>query len=131
MITDEQLAAAELQHDEAEKIISAYYQERLDAFEGRLKANPVFTDDELIYSAYSLCPCGHGLAYPAACGPNHYWDCSAILKGTADQSVKHTGQLPFAFYDVKAERMGRTTRGVFRPKDPDAFQSDPYTSPKG
>lgn len=79
--------------------------------------NPIFTDDELVYSANQLCPCGHGLAYPKDCGPSHYWDCSAILKGIADKSVQHTGQLPFAFYYIKveSERNG-TTRGVFKPR---------------
>lgn len=120
MITDEQLAAARQKRDEADHVIKQYHQEQLDKFNQRLKDNPIWTDDELIYSAEALCPCGHGLAYPEGCGPFHYWDCSAILKGIADSSVEHTGQLPFTFYEVKSENadavVKRSTRGVFRPK---------------
>lgn len=115
MITNEQVEQARKQRDEAEAIINQYHKEQQEAFEKRLKENPIFKDDELVYSLYALCPCGHGLAYPKGCGGSHYWDCSAILKGIADQSVKHTDQLPFAFYSVKSEREGQTTRGVFRP----------------
>jgi hypothetical protein len=102
--------------ERCERIINDYHAQRLQRFDERLKSGKPFTDDELVYSLESLCPCGHGLAYPRECGPHHYWDCSAILKGTADQGMKHTGQLPFAFYDVKAERDGQTTRGVFKPQ---------------
>ncbi len=116
MITDEQAAAARKQRDEAEAVLQQYSKERIEQFENRLKTNPIFTDDELTYSREALCPCGHGLAYPKGCSPHHYWDCSAILKGVEDKSVKHTGQLPFAFYDVKSEQGTQTTRGVFRPK---------------
>lgn len=116
MITAEQAEQAQKQRNEAEATLAQYHKEQAAAFELRLKENPIFTDDELIYSRESLCPCGHGLAYPKACTPTHYWDCSAILKGIADKSVQHTGQLPFIFYNVKGELDGQTTRGVFRPK---------------
>jgi hypothetical protein len=68
--------------------------------------------DRLIYSAYDRCGCGAGLAYDPLfedkdsvfVGPlSGYWDCSKILLGTADQTVKHTAQLPFAFYEIKSE----------------------------
>ncbi len=75
---------------------------------------------KLIYAATSRCPCGAGLAYdPAAKGEGvwrgpSYWDCSAILLGTADKGVQHTDKLPFAFYEIKAEgqpsAQGATTR---------------------
>lgn len=116
MITKEEYRQAKSQHDNAEKIIDQYHKERLEGFEQRLKDNPIFTDDELRYSRYTLCPCGHGLAYPKECGINHYWDCSAVLKGIADPNVEHTGQLPFAFYSVKAENDQESTRGVFKPR---------------
>lgn len=117
MITKSEFEAALKQKDEAQSVIVQYNKEQQDAFDARLKDNPIFTDDELRYSAVSLCPCGHGLAYPIACGPFHYWDCSAILKGVADKSVTHCRQLSFSFYDVKSESEQRgTTRGVFRPK---------------
>lgn len=117
MISEEDYQAAVKARAEAEQTINAYHAQAREAFARRLVENPVFTDDELHYSATSLCPCGHGLAYPKACGGDHYWDCSAILKGIADPKVEHTGRLPFMFYDVKGESEHRgTTRGVFRPK---------------
>ena len=119
MITEEQYKQACEQKEAAEDIMHQYHQEKAQAFKDRLSTNPVFTDEELIYSRYSLCPCGHGMAYPKGCTPQHYWDCSAILKGIADQAVTHTGKLPFAFYDVKGERENETTRGIFKPKPAD------------
>lgn len=116
MITQEQLNLARQQQEEAEKIIIQYHLELLEAFQKRLEDNPIFTDDELIYSRESLCPCGHGLAYPKDCGPAHYWDCSAILKGIADPLAKHCGQMPFMYYEIKAELDEATTRGVFKPQ---------------
>lgn len=119
-IFDAAVAAKEL----VEKIIAAFMKEQAEAFQERFKrfesgAEP-FKDEDLIYSAETLCPCGHGIAYPKGCGGFHHWDCSAILKGIADRSVQHTGQLPFTFYEVKSEQQpsanGATTRGVFRPK---------------
>lgn len=117
MVTKEEYDLAIKQEKEAKEVIHQYHKEKLERFDQRMKDNPIFTDDELHYSATNLCPCGHGLAYPKECGTHHYWDCSAILKGIADKSVKHTDQLPFAFYDVKGESERRgTTRGVFRPQ---------------
>ena len=88
---------------------------------GELRAKSI--GDRLVYAADSRCPCGAGLAYdPAHVDPDsvfrgplsNFWDCSAILLGTADRTVKHTDRLPFAFYEVKSEEqpsaMGRTTR---------------------
>jgi hypothetical protein len=75
--------------------------------------------DELTYAATARCPCGAGLAYDDTCvqdpfnGPS-YWDCSAILLGTADRDAQHTDRLPFAFYEIKSEgqpsALGATTR---------------------
>lgn len=119
-ITEEQYQAARKARDEAEKVIHQFHSQKLERFEERLKSGVPFTDEELRYSAYALCPCGHGIAYPKECGPGHYWDCSAILKGIEDKNVKHTGRLPFAFYEIKSEDQGSangsTTRGVFRPQ---------------
>ena len=128
MITKEQYEQAVKSVEDGEEIIRAYHKEKAEAFEQRMKSNPIFTDDELRYSARSLCPCGHGLAYPKGCGINHYWDCSAILKGIADPAVEHTDRLPFSFYNVKAEseRLG-TTRlisGKALVKDNDHLNSE-------
>lgn len=65
-------------------------------------------EDRLVYSRYDRCPCGAGLAYDPA-GTRH-WDCSAIFLEKADQNVMHTDRLPFAFYNIKEERQGISTR---------------------
>lgn len=67
MISKEEYDKAVRQVEEAEKIINAYHKEKLDRFEKRIVDNPIFTDNELFYSARALCPCGHGLAYPKEC----------------------------------------------------------------
>ncbi len=77
----------------------------------------------LVYAAHSRCPCGAGLAYDPLfedensvfVGPlSGQWDCSKILLGTADKTVKHTAVLPFAFYEILSEgqpsAQGATTR---------------------
>jgi hypothetical protein len=117
MITKEQYEQAIKQKEDAEETINLYHKYEREEFEKRMKDNPIFSDEELVYSADTLCPCGHGLAYPKDCGINHYWDCSAILKGIADVNVKHCGQYPFAFYNIHGESDYRgTTRGVFKPR---------------
>lgn len=88
--------------------------------EARAKADAgTLKDDELIYAAYTRCPCGAGMAYPKGIGGHGFWDCSAILKGTAipsgqPGSVKHEARLPFVFWSVKSEQQpsvnGATTR---------------------
>jgi len=118
MITENEYQDALEQKKTSQEVINQYHREKSEAFKQRLKDNPIFTDDELFYSAVTLCECGHGLAYPKDCGPGHYWDCSAVLKGIADKSVTHTDQLPFRFWNIKGESEHRgTTRGFFRPKD--------------
>lgn len=118
MITREEYKRAIEQKDAAAKVINEYHAQEREAFKKRLEENPVFTDDELFYSATALCLCGHGLAYPKECAPDHHWDCSAILKGIADPNERHTGELPFMFYDIKGESEHRgTTRGVYRPRN--------------
>ena len=69
----------------------------------------------LVYAARTRCPCGAGMAYPRGADPfKGYWDCSAILLGTADVGVKHEAKLPFIFYEIKSEGQpsanGATTR---------------------
>ncbi len=78
-----------------------------------------FTLDELVFAAYTRCPCGAGMAYPKNIGPRGHWDCSDILLGRAVASNEpggktHEAQLPFAFYNIKGEGQpsanGATTR---------------------
>lgn len=81
------------------------------------------TAADLTWAATDRCPCGAGLAYDSTCQLedvpqnwpyNGYWDCSAILLGTAAKDVTHTAKLPFAYYSIKADTQpsanGRTTR---------------------
>jgi hypothetical protein len=70
---------------------------------------------EIVYAASTRCPCGAGLAYEADSDPfKGYWDCSAIILGTAREDVQHTAKLPFVFYEIKGENQpsarGATTR---------------------
>ena len=120
MISEADYNAAIAAKNAAEDTINQYHSEKQAAFDERLRLSPIFTDEELIYSAQVLCPCGYGLAYPKGCGAFHYWDCSGILKGIADTTVEHCGQYPFAMSNIKSELQpsagGRTTRCVFQPK---------------
>lgn len=122
MISKQEYQSAVEQQSKFEKVITQYHKEQRAAFEERMKNDPVFTDDELVYSAINLCPCGHGLAYPKDCGGDHYWDCSAILKGIADKEAEHCAQLPFMMTKIKSENnplpggVKHTTRGRFEPK---------------
>lgn len=114
MISKEEYDAAVSQKEASEVTISAYHTQQEEAFKERMKTNPIFTPEELIFAAHARCSCGHGLAYPKACSMFHYWDCSAILMGTHNKGVKHTDRLPFTFYDIKSENqhsaMGNNTR---------------------
>lgn len=113
MVTQKQYNKALVQKERSQATINQYHKESAEAFKKRMEDNPIFTDEELHYSAFARCPCGHGMAYPNNCGGTHYWDCSAILKGVQDDEVKHTAQLPFAFYSVKSEN---SQRGTTRPE---------------
>lgn len=107
--------------DKLEKQLQEIRKQAHEARQSELKAQKL--SDRLIYAATSRCPCGAGLAYDPAFedknsvfkGPfSGYWDCSAIMLGTADKSVKHTAHLPFSFYEVRQEGQpsagGATTR---------------------
>lgn len=117
MTIDELLVKAKALEEEAKVLRDKASEAHRD--ELRLKS----VADRLIYAAYNRCPCGAGLAYDPLCedetsvfkGPlSGYWDCSAILTGTADSNVQHCGKLPFAFYNIKSEQQpsaqGATTR---------------------
>jgi hypothetical protein len=79
----------------------------------------------LVYAAYDRCPCGAGLAYdpchedkssPFVGTLSGFWDCSAILLGSAEAKVKHTDKLPFAFWEVKSEKQPSVNGATTRPK---------------
>lgn len=116
MITNEEYNQAVVRKGKAQEIIDIYNIQEREVFNNRLKSGQPFIDAELTYSRSHLCPCGYGLAYPSNCDLSHYWDCSAILKGIANPDVKHCGQLPFVFYEIKSENDEMTTRGVFKPQ---------------
>ena len=75
-----------------------------------------YRDKDLVYAAYMRCHCNAGIAYARGIGIDGWWDCSAILKGTASTAVKHTAKLYFTFYTIKSELQssvrGATTRPV-------------------
>lgn len=119
MITKEEYEKARLEKQKLEDLMAQYHKEQRQLADERYKefsSGKYYQDEDLFYSAYSFCPCGHGLAYVKGPGSQTFWDCSGILKGIADSSVEHTGRLPFAFYDVKGESAGSSTRGRFQPK---------------
>lgn len=76
----------------------------------------------LVYSAFSRCPCGAGLAYvPSRTPDDGFWDCGDILLGRAvprgqEGAVQHTAQLPFNFYKVVPETSPRADGQSTRPK---------------
>lgn len=81
---------------------------------------------KLTYASTARCPCGAGLAYGDLTYDkdstfrkpyNGYWDCSKILDGTADKSVKHTAKLPFTFYEIKSENQPSAKGATTRPKN--------------
>lgn len=109
MISKEEYQKTMIEVERNQKIIDQYFVDKHQSFEKRMKENPIFTDDELRYSATIRCPCGHGLSYPKDCGMRHYWDCSAILKGIADKNVQHVDKLPFSLYNIKSESEHRGT----------------------
>ncbi len=107
--------------DRAESVVKDLRKLAAAAYAARLKAQTAA--DRIVYAATSRCPCGAGLAFDPLgedeaspfVGPlSGYWDCSKILLGTADRAAKHTGRLPFSFYNVKSEEQpsanGATTR---------------------
>lgn len=79
-----------------------------------------YTAADLIFAATSRCPCGAGLAYPRDAGMHGAWDCSAILTGTAATDVKHTAELPFAFYEIKSEQQPSANGATTRPEEDEA-----------
>jgi hypothetical protein len=114
MSSKEKFAEADRLEEQAQKL-------RVEAREEWLQeqsAIPLQT--RLIYAAWTRCPCGAGLAYDPAGESGQpfrgFWDCSAILLGTANPSVKHEGQLPFAFYSVKSENQPSAGGATTRPK---------------
>lgn len=112
--------------DEVQKEIERIDEKRTDLIEflstlramvGQAVGERGIRPDDLIYAATERCICGAGIAYAKdlvkAFGS---WTCSAVLmsKDGGPKEVKHTEQLPFAFYSIKSELQpsagGMTTR---------------------
>lgn len=101
--------------EELRQLDLAEIKECQDKVERTFQRKDKFTEDELVFAAFSRCDCGAGLAYPSKIGPLGSWVCSDILLGAPDIIKKHhTSELPFAFYDIKSENQpsvhGATTR---------------------
>lgn len=67
-----------------------------------------FREDELIFALGAKCECGAPMAYPELVGVQGAWDCADILmlkaiKKDEPGSKTHSGSMPFAFYEVKAD----------------------------
>lgn len=79
----------------------------------------------LVYAADVRCPCGAGMAYDSrgeSGGARGYWECSAILLGTAIPSgdpgaVRHEAKLPFVFYEIKSEHQPSAHGATTRPRE--------------
>lgn len=117
MITREEYEAAVHRKEEAEKILQDYGCQLANEFDSRWARfetnNEFFTDDELVYAAYTRCKlCGEGVAYPKGAGPWHQWTCSKVLKGIGTD--KGHDAFPFNMYEIKSEMQpsanGATTR---------------------
>ena len=147
--TDRQAAVA-MTDDEVLAKAKEIERRRLEEFhtkareiKARLDRGEAFTPEELLFAAGARCRCGAGMAYPMGLGINGFWDCSAILMGTASKEIQHSDRLPFALYEVHAETSiragGRTTRpegtvartvGSARcPKCHERWESEPYNAP--
>lgn len=105
---------------ELERQANAKYEEARVEFLREQRARPLL--DRMEFASTARCPCGAGLAYdPVGASGGYpedggvsagYWDCSAILLGTATPGTsEHTDRLPFAFYSIKAESQP-SARGV-------------------
>ena len=84
-----------------------------------IKGRGDFKPDELVFSAYTKCQCGKGLAYPKNISPFGAWYCSDILMGlasTGNESKIHDRNFPFNLYEITSEYQpsakGQTTRPV-------------------
>jgi hypothetical protein len=114
MITKEEYEAALIKLNEANIIIREFHKQENETVKEKIRNNHIFTDEELNYSAQALCRCSHGLAYPKGCPIDHYWSCSAVLKGISDDKIEHTINLPFMYYDVRgeSEQLGTTRKSI-------------------
>lgn len=117
MTSKELFEKAKALRDEAD----AVSKQACDLHTEELKAKPLF--ERMVFASDSRCHCGAGMAYdPVTNGIHGKWECSDIIryetfddeKKKAVKAAEHTGAMPFAFYEVKAEGQpsayGRTTR---------------------
>jgi hypothetical protein len=125
-ITREQYEQACVTHDEAQKIMDAYHQQKRQDFATRWKefeaGGAPFTDADLRYAAHTRCKeCQAGLAYPKDAGMHHHWDCSRVLKGEVVRAEwdKHPA-FPFVFYEIKSEGQPSACGATTRPAAPEA-----------
>jgi len=120
-VTREQEDAIIAQAEEIKKRRNAEYVKRGDEIKERVqllhqKQGEPFTDADLIYSAWTKCVCGSGLAYPKNSGFHGAWDCSLILTGKAEAGTTHDPGYPFTFWDIKSEGQPSAGGATTRPK---------------
>ena len=89
--------------------------EQSKIIKARIEKGDTFKAHELLFSAYSRCQCGAGLAYPKnIMDPLHYWQCADMLMGEAIIPEGHSSMLPFTMYEILSESQpsaeGATTR---------------------
>lgn len=104
-------------NEELRKIYLQEAKEVKERIEKALQGNGDFTLDELTYAAYTTCDCGCGMAYPKNIGVQGAWYCSNILLGKASKETPHSGEMPFAFYEVKSEKQSSANGATTRPKE--------------
>lgn len=110
----EQLMEALAKRKEIDDATAEYSKKKAVEFKAKIDSGHIWKAEDLRFAKSSRCPCGAGLAYPKECGAHHYWDCSNILMGIADATVKHCAKYPFVFYDIKSEDEGMSP-GTTRP----------------
>lgn len=110
----DKIAKLKAQLEPLQKELDLIYVEEGKETEEKVEACYNKTDkfelSELRFARHTLCECRLGMAYPLNSNVRGAWHCSGILLGTADEKVKHSGSMPFAFYEVKSENETQTTR---------------------
>lgn len=101
---------------------------KADEVKGRLLTLQPFTDDELVYAAWTRCECGAGMAYPKDIGFHGSWICSEQMTNPkrwtnydnktykTEDGKLHSKDLPFSFWSVKSEGQPSANGATTRPK---------------
>lgn len=121
-----QIEELEKQKEPLQNKLNKLYKKESDEVEAKIKRCNAMKDKfdakDLLFSAYSRCACGAGLAYPEGIGMHGAWYCSDILLGRAtaagqEGAKTHDDGFPFAFYEIKSENQPSANGATTRPKD--------------